>query len=95
MNQLHTLASLMLLSGAILTGCAPTTPHWDQHFGEAQRMMMAQQVLDHDAGLKDLPTTMDGNASRESVVRYRGSFKEPPAPQNEFTIGVGSGGAGR
>ncbi len=95
MNQLHTLASLMLLSGAILTGCAPTTPHWDQHFGEAQRMMMAQQVIDHDAGLRERPTSMDGNASRESVVRYRSSFKEPPAPQNVFTIGVGSGGAGR
>lgn len=89
MKTTQTIAALMMLSGAVLTGCAPTTPNWDQHFGEAQRMMMAQQVLNPDAGMKSLPDSMDGGASRESVVRYRSTFKEPPAPQNAFTIGVG------
>jgi hypothetical protein len=32
---------------------------------------------------------MDGNASREAVGRYRGSFKEPPQNNNGFVIGVG------
>ncbi len=91
MKTNETVAALVMLTGAVLAGCAPTTPEWDRHFGEAERMMMAQQVLNPDAGMKDLPTTMDGPASRESVVRYRSTFKEPPAPQNVFNIGVGSG----
>lgn len=58
-------------------------------------MMMAQQVLNPDAGTKTLPDAMDGAASRETVIRYRSTFKEPPPPQNVFTIGVGSGGSSR
>jgi hypothetical protein len=95
MKSIQTMAALIMLSGAVLTGCAPTTPNWDQHFGEAQRMMMAQQVLNPDAGMKNLPDSMDGSASRESVVRYRSTFKEPPPPQNVFTIGVGGAGGSR
>jgi hypothetical protein len=95
MKSIQTMAALIMLSGAVLTGCAPTTPNWDQHFGEAQRMMMAQQVLNPDAGMKNPPDSMDGSASRESVVRYRSTFKEPPPPQNVFTIGVGGAGGSR
>ncbi len=89
MKTLPIVAALTLLGGAVLSGCAPTTPHWDQRFSEAQRMMMAQQVINPDAGTKELPPSMDGPASRESVIRYRGTFREPPAPQNVFNIGVG------
>ncbi len=92
MRTNENIAALLMLTGAALGGCAPTTPNWDQRFGEAQRMMMAQQVLNPDAGMRDLPASMDGSASRESVIRYRSTFKEPPAPQNVFNIGVGSGG---
>ncbi len=95
MRTIQTVAALVMLTGAVLTGCAPTTPQWDQRFGEAERMMMARQVLNPDAGMRELPTTMDGPASREGVIRYRNTFKEPPPPQNVFNIGVGSGGAGR
>lgn len=92
MRIIPLLAMLALPISAVLSGCAPTTPRWDQNFGEAQRMMMAQQVINPDAGMKELPSVMDGGASRESVIRYRSTFKEPPAPQNVFNIGVGSGG---
>ena len=92
MKTIPTAVALAVLGSAALTGCAPTTPVWDSHFGEAQRMMMAQQVLNPDAGMKELPNSMDGGASRETVIRYRSTFKEPPPPQNVFTIGVGSGG---
>ncbi len=94
MNHFQASAALIALSGATLAGCAQTSPHWDQNFGQAQRMMMAQQVLNPEAGMKEVPNSMDGGASRETVIRYRSTFKEPPAPQNVFTIGVGSGGGG-
>lgn len=90
MKPIHTAIALAVLGGTSLTGCVQTTPEWDSHFSEAQRMTMAQQVLNPDAGTKALPDSMDGAASRESVVRYRTTFKEPPPPQNVFNIGVGT-----
>lgn len=94
MTPFHKSAALVLSSSVAIAGCVQTSPDWDQHFGEAQRMTMAQQVINPDAGMKDMPQTVDGSASRESIVRYRQTFKEPPAPQNVFTIGVGSGSSG-
>lgn len=94
MKPIQTAATQAMFVAIALSGCVQTTPQWDQHFGEAQRMMMAQQVLNPDAGMKDVPEAMDGAASRETVVRYRSTFKEPPAPQNVFTIGVGGSGGG-
>ncbi len=95
MKPIQTAVALAVMSSAALTGCVQTTPEWDSHFGEAQRMMMAQQVMNPDAGLKEVPNSMDGGASRESVIRYRNTFKEPPPPQNVFNIGVGTGNSGR
>ncbi|MEO0316470.1 MAG: hypothetical protein RL404_147 [Pseudomonadota bacterium] len=95
MTPFKTNAALVLLSAAALAGCVQTTPHWDQHFGENERMMMAQQVLNPDAGTKALPESMEGGAARETVIRYRSTFKEPPPPQNVFTIGVGGSGGSR
>lgn len=88
----------MLVAAAALgclgvTGCVPTTPRWDSTFGETPRLMAAQQTLDPDAGSRTVSELMDGSASRESVVRYRSTFKEPPPPVNVFNIGVGGGGA--
>lgn len=79
----------------LLAGCAPTTPQYDSRFGQTMRLNLAQQTLNPDAASKDVPEAMDGPAARETVVRYRNSFKEPPPPQNVFNIGVGSGGTGR
>lgn len=86
------LIGLLLTSAvAALAGCAPTTPQYDSRFGQSVRMSMAQQVLNPDAASKDVPESKDGPAARETVVRYRNTFKEPPPPQNVFNIGVGSG----
>lgn len=86
------LTGLLLTSTvAALAGCAPTTPQYDSRFGQSVRMSMAQQVLNPDAASKDVPESKDGPAARETVVRYRNTFKEPPPPQNVFNIGVGSG----
>lgn len=78
---------------AMQAGCAPTTPQYDSRFGQSVRMTMAQQTLNPDAASKNVPESMDGPAARESAVRYRNAFKEPPPPQNVFNIGVGSGQA--
>ncbi len=84
-----------LLVFAAISACAPTTPKWDSTFSEATRTLLAQQVLNPSAGSTEIPESMDGQAARESVVRYRTSFKEPPPPQNVFNIGVGGGTSGR
>lgn len=76
---------------ALQAGCAPTTPQYDSRFGQSVRMSMAQQVMDPDAASKNVQESMDGPAARETVVRYRNTFKEPPPAQNVFNIGVGSG----
>ena len=72
-----------------LTACVQTTPHWDSQFGESARLIAARQTANPDAGKKDIPESMDGNASREAVGRYRNSFKEQPQYNNSFVIGVG------
>lgn len=89
--KLSLIGWLLTSTTLVLAGCAPTTPQYDSRFGQSVRMTMAQQVLNPDAGSKDVPESKDGPAARETVVRYRNTFKEPPPPQNVFNIGVGSG----
>ena len=76
----------------LLSACAQTTPRVDSRFGESTRMLIAQQTLNPDAGSKQVTESVDASAAREALVRYRTSFREPQAPQNVFTIGLGSGG---
>ncbi len=71
-----------------LCACAPTTPQWDSRFGETVRLVRQQQVLDPEAG-GDAPVNgIDGATGRESIGRYRNSFREPPPPASPFAIGV-------
>lgn len=74
-------------------GCAPTSPRLDSRFGESVRTVTAQQILNPDAGAKDVPEAMDGSAARQAFVGYRASFRDPQSPQNAFTIGVGGSGS--
>ena len=92
MNKRFFLAVNVAAIGVVLSsGCAPTSPRYDSHFGESVRMLTAQQTINPDAGSKQVPEAMEGAAARETIVGYRDSFRDPPAPQNTFTIGVGSG----
>ena len=75
-------------------GCAPTSPRFDSQFGESVRTVTALQILNPDAGSKEMPEAMDGSAARQAVVGYRASFRDPQSPQNAFTIGIGGSGAG-
>lgn len=87
-------AAVVTATGAVLLlgACAPTSPRVDSRFGESTRMLVAQQTLNPDAGNRQVPESMDASAARESLERYRTSFREPQAPQNVFNIGLGSGG---
>lgn len=95
MKTLGSNLALALLASAALSGCASTTPEWDQHFGQVQRNTTAAQILYPNAGQKEQPLAMDGQAARETMTRYRGTFREPPPPQNVFNIGVGSASGAR
>lgn len=64
-----------------LCACAPTTPQLDKKFGDSVRQTRAQQIMNPQAG-GDAPVNgVDGVVARETIGRYRGSFREPlPAP---------------
>ena len=73
----------------LLAGCVQTTPEWDSRFGQSVRLAQQQQTLNPQAG-GDAPVNgIDGATGRETVTRYRNSFKEPQPTNNSFTIGVG------
>ncbi len=85
--------SASLFAGAVactllFAGCAPTTPQWDAQFGESMRIAMQQQTLNPDAGGTAPVNGIEAVTGRESITRYRDSFKEPTQPTSAFTIGV-------
>ncbi|HEY9065129.1 MAG TPA: hypothetical protein VIO33_09110 [Burkholderiaceae bacterium] len=80
-----------------LGGCAASaSPAWDARFGESNRMLAAQQVLDPAAPTRNAQTVprTDGRTAREAVNRHVESYRSPP-PTNVINIGVGAGGNGR
>ena len=89
MKKILVTALLCQCSLFSLTACVQTTPNWDKQFGDSVRMTVAQQTLNPDAAQAPVPESVDGNASREAVGRYRSSFKEPQPNNSSFTIGVG------
>lgn len=83
MKVILNIAMLMLL-----TACAPTTPQWDSRFGQSVQLARQQQTLNPAAG-GDAPVNgIEGATGRESITRYRNSFREPQPTSNSFTIGV-------
>jgi hypothetical protein len=75
-----------------LTGCVSTSPDWDARFGEAARVIAAQQVIAPEASRNADPVTgIDGKAAQGAIEEYAKSFTNPEPPVNVFTIGVGSG----
>jgi hypothetical protein len=72
-----------------LCACVPTTPQWDKQFGDSVRQTRAQQIMNPQAG-GDAPVNgVDGAVARESIGRYRSSFREPlPAP-TPMAVGTG------
>jgi hypothetical protein len=82
----HLLSVIFLVT---LCACAPTTPQLDKQFGDSVRQTRALQIMNPQAG-GDAPVNgVDGAVARESIGRYRSSFREPlPAPA-PLTTGTG------
>jgi hypothetical protein len=70
---------LLALAPVALAGCAQTTtPHYDQHFGEAVRAAIAQQTVNPDAsGNTDPVAGLDGKAANHTIDNYDKSFAAP------------------
>ncbi|AKU14002.1 pilus-associated lipoprotein [Azoarcus sp. CIB] len=88
-----------LLTGAsvivALTGCAATSPNWDARFGEAARIVAAQQIIAPAASRNADPVAgIDGKAAQGAMGEYAKSFTQPEPQPDALTIGVG-GGSGR
>lgn len=73
-----------------LVACAPTTPRLDSQFGASTRTTLAQQIIDPAAASKNVPESVEGAVARESVERYRNSYRETSAAGDAFAIGLGS-----
>jgi hypothetical protein len=72
-----------------LCACAPTTPLLDKQFGDSVRQTRAQQIMNPQAG-GDAPVNgVDGVVARESIGRYRSSFREPIPVPSQMTSGTG------
>ena len=86
------LAASSALAVLATSGCALIEPDdRRQANGDAARGMLAQQVLDPAAPARHagvVPPT-NGRTTRETADRLVYSYKEPPAPANVITIGVG------
>lgn len=87
--------AIALLIG-LVAGCSSVTPHYDARFGDAVRDAKKKMTINPDAGKNaDSVTGMDGKASRETMVRYKDSYKAPPPAVNVINIGGGIGGGGQ
>lgn len=79
-----------LLATLILAGCVATTPHFDQHFGEAVSLINARQLLNPGAGANpDTVAGMGGKEARSAYADYQKSFTAPVPQAGSLTIGVG------
>lgn len=75
-NTFHLIPALLLLT---MAGCAnTTTPHYDQHIGEAVRTAIAQQTINPDASKNTDPVAgLDGKAAEQTMNNYDKSFSKP------------------
>jgi hypothetical protein len=73
-----------------LAGCAETTtPHYDEHFGEAVRSAVAQQTINPNASSNTDPVAgLDGKAADQTINNYDKSFSTPEKVQT-LSISVG------
>ncbi|HWW71903.1 MAG TPA: hypothetical protein VN089_18335 [Duganella sp.] len=78
---------LSMLAACTLAACAnthpvPTTPHWDNQFGDNARATLARQVIDPRAGRNADPVAgMDGRAAHAGYERYQRTYSgATPAP---------------
>ena len=79
-----------VLTAALLTACASTTPVLDANFGNAVRQARSAQTLNPDASANRDPVLgIDGQAAAAAQDRYQESFKAPPKTFEVINIGGG------
>jgi len=80
---------------AMLSGCALVasgSPDWDARFGESNRIMQSEQLIDPQAPTRNgqiVPAT-DGRNVRDAMDRHGESYRSPP-PSTVTNINVGGG----
>lgn len=79
--------------GAVVAGCAPTTPNLEAQLGDAVNRAKAQQTLNPDAPRNTDPVAgIDGQAANAIVDRYHKAY-ETPAEAPSGSIGsIGASG---
>jgi hypothetical protein len=85
--------ALLVCGAAAVAGCATSgSPDWDARFGESNRALTAQQVLDPSAPTRNAQNSVrnDGRTTREAIDRQAETYRSPP-PTNVINIGVGGG----
>jgi len=94
-----TFPSLILVAlTAGLAACASsspetTTPHLDQHFGQAVNQAKALQTINPNASLNTDPVAgLDGVAANAAIDNYTKSVTTPPPPATVINIGGGLSG---
>jgi len=94
MKNLSMNSTLAVLLATVMTGCATETPQLDDKFGDAVNTAKALQIINPDAPLNaQSPDGMEGKAAGAVMDRYHDSYKNPPAQNNVFTIGIGENGS--
>ncbi len=88
MRKLVPLAAMLAL--AALSGCAATSPAWDNGFGSAVRSGVAAQVIDPAAVANTNPVTgIDARAAQGAQSQYERSFSHPTGHQPAMISGSG------
>jgi len=70
-----------LAAAAVAAGCAASaSPQWDTHFGEAARILRAQQVADPGAPARNAQATprTDGRTVRAALDHQSDAAHNPP-----------------
>ena len=81
----NTAIALML---TVLAGCSTVTPQYDARFGNAVREAKLKMTINPNAGKNpDQVLGMDGKSSRETMILYQNTYKDPPPPVNVINIG--------
>ena len=83
--------TLCAAGAAMLLGACATSPYLDSQFGQASRLMQAQQTI-NPQGLPGNPSAgVDGKVVKSGYDQYQKSFRAPDPLTQTVTIGLGSG----
>lgn len=82
-----------MLAMVVLSGCASTTPHLDEKFGETVNKAKAQQIINPDASQNRNPVRgVDGEAAKASIDNYHKAYESPTAAPMGGIGGISTGG---